>query len=79
MANNKVFKEQNIYQNLLERYEEMNEYLLGLMEESKRQEADLRYLNAFIHFKELDEEFRYFREHAHEEHDPELPFSYLTL
>lgn len=77
--NNKVTQNQNIYQNLLERYEEMNDYLLELIDESKRQETDLRYLNAFIHFKKLDEEFRYFKENAHEEQEPELPFPYLSL
>lgn len=77
--NNKVTQNQNIYQNLLERYEEMNDYLLELIDESKRQETDLRYLNAFIHFKKLDEEFRYFKENAHEEPEPELPFPYLSL
>ena len=56
--NNKVIKEQNIDQNLQERYEEMND---------------------FIHYKKLDEEFRYFREHAHEDENSELPFPCLTL
>ena len=56
--NNKVIKEQNIDQNLQERYEEMND---------------------FIHYKKLDEEYRYFREHAHEDESSELPFPYLML
>ena len=29
--------------------------------------------------KQLDEEFRYFREHAHEDKNTELPFPYLVL
>ena len=77
--NNKVIKEQNIYQNLQKRYEEMQDYLLGLIEDHKRAEEELRYLNDFVHYKELDEEFHYFLEHAHEEYEPDLPFSYLTL
>ncbi|MBQ7840752.1 MAG: hypothetical protein IJ390_09765 [Lachnospiraceae bacterium] len=77
--NNKVIKEQAMYQNLQERYEEMHEYLLGLIEDHKRAEEELRYLNDFVHSKKLDEEFRYFREHAHEEYEPDLPFSHLTL
>ena len=45
----------------------------------KRAEEYLKYLNDFIHYKKLDEEYRYFREHAHEDESLELPFPYLTL
>ena len=76
---NKVIEEQNIYQNLRECYEEMNDYLLDLIDEHRRTEEDLRYLNDFVQYKKLDEEFRYFREHAHENENSELPFPYLTL
>lgn len=76
---NKVIEEQNIYQNLRECYEEMNDYLLELIDEHRRTEEDLRYLNDFVQYKKLDEEFRYFREHAHEDENLELPFPYLTL
>ena len=57
----------------------MNDYLLDLIDEHRRTEEDLRYLNDFVHYKKLDEEFRYFREHAHEDENSELPFPYLTL
>lgn len=77
--NNKVIKEQNIDQNLQERYEEMNDFLLDLIEDHTRAEEDLKYLKDFVHYKKLDEEFRYFREHAHEDENSELPFRYLTL
>ena len=77
--NNKVIKEQNIDQNLQERYEEMNDFLLDLIEDHKRTEENLKYLNDFIHYKKLDEEFHYFREHAHEDENSGLPFPYLTL
>ena len=77
--NKKVIKEQKKYQNLQERYEEMNSFLLDLIDDHKRAEEDLRYLHVFVHYKKLDEEFRYFREHAHEDEDSELPFPYLTL
>ena len=77
--NNKVIKEQNIDQNLQERYEEMNDFLLDLIEDHKRAEEALKYLKDFVHYKRLDEEFRYFREHAHEDENSELPFPYLTL
>ena len=77
--NNKVIKEQNLYQNLQERYEEMNDFLLDLIEDHKRTEENLKYLNDFIHYKKLDEEFHYFREYAHEDENSRLPFPYLTL
>lgn len=77
--NKKVIKEQKKYQNLQELYEEMNDYLLDLIEEHRCAKEDLRYLKDFIHYKKLDEEFRYFREHAHEDENSELPFPYLVL
>lgn len=78
--NNKVIKKQiQQYQHLLERYEEMNDYLLDLIDEHERAKEDMRYMNDFIHYKNLEEEFRYFRKHAHEDTDTELPFPYLVL
>lgn len=77
--NNKVIKDENVYQNLQERYQEMNDFLLNLMDDHKRSEEDLRYLSDFIHYKNLDDEFRYFKEHAHEDTDSELPFPSLVL
>lgn len=77
--NKKVIKEQRKYQNLQERYEEMNDYLLNLIDDHNRAEEDLRYLHDFVHYKKLDEEFLYFREHAHEDENSELPFPYLIL
>lgn len=76
---NKVIKEQKKYQNLQERYEEMNDYLLELIEEHRRYEVNLKYLSDFVHYKQLDEEYLYFREHAHEDENSELPFPYLIL
>ena len=76
---NKVIKEQKKYQNLQERYEEMNDYLLELIEEQRRYEVNLKYLSDFVHYKQLDEEYLYFREHAHEDENSELPFPYLIL
>ena len=77
--NNKVIKEQNIYQNLQERYQEMNDYLVDLIDNHKRNEEDLRSLNDFIHYKNLDEEFQYFKEYAHEDTEVDLPFPNLVL
>jgi hypothetical protein len=79
VTSNKNIEGQRLYQNLQQRYEEMNDFLMSLLEDTKRNEADLRYLTDFIHYKNLDEEFRYFRENAHEDTESELPFPYLTL
>ena len=57
VKNKKVIKEQKKYQNLQERYEEMNDYLLELIEDHRCAEEDLRYLNDFIRYKKLDEDW----------------------
>ncbi len=78
--NSKVIKKQmKQYQHLLERYEEMNDYLLELIDEHERTKKERRYMSDFIHYKNLDEEFSYFKEHAHEDTETELPFPYLVL
>ena len=76
---NKYLKEQNTYQNLQERCSEMSDFISSLVEDCKHNEADLRYLNEFIRYKKLNEEYQYFRENAHEEYEEDMPFSYLTL
>ena len=77
--NQKFIREQKKYQNLQKRYEEMNDFLLELIENHKRAEEDLKSLKDFVHYKKMDEEFSYFREHAHEDENSELPFPYLVL
>lgn len=75
----KLIKQKKKYQILQECHEEMGDYLNNLMEQHNRTEEDLRYLHDFIHYKKLEEEFRYFREHAHEDENSELPFPHLVL
>lgn len=77
--NNKVLKGQSIYQNLQERCTEMSDFISDLVEECKQSDVDLRYLNEFIRYKKLADEYQYFRENAHEEYEEDMPFSYLTL
>ena len=50
-----------------------------LQKTHERNEEELRYLHDFVHYQKLDEEFQYFREHAHEDENSELPFPYLVL
>ena len=40
---------------------------------------EINYLYSFITWKNLSEEFAYFKENAHKEFDDELPFSTLKL
>ena len=76
----KLVKEQNkLYQNLQDLYEEMNDFLLGVLAEQKRDREELRYLRDFVHYEELEEEYLYFRNNAHEEENSDLPFPHLTL
>jgi hypothetical protein len=77
--NNKDLKEQNTYQNLQDRYSEMSDFMSVLVEDCKQNETDLRYLNEFIRYKKLTDEYQYFRENAHEEYEEDMPFSYLTI
>lgn len=76
----KLVKEQKkLYQNLQDLYEEMNDFLLDVLNEQERDHEELRYLRDFVHYQELEEEYLYFRRNAHEEENSDLPFPYLTL
>lgn len=50
-----------------------------LQQDQELDRLELRYLSAFIRYKELDEEYVFFREHAREVYDEDLPFPKLTL
>lgn len=81
MAKNKkvIKKQKKQYQELKELYEEMSDFLSAVLDEQRRNSEELRYLNDFIHYQELEEEYLYFCRNAHEEEDSNLPFPYLTL
>ena len=64
---------------LEERYAEVSDHLMSLTEDYRNLEEELRYLCEFLSYKQLEEEFRYFRANAHEEYDEDMPFPYLTL
>ena len=54
------------YLELQELYDETNSYLIDLMKDHKRMEEALNYYSEFVRYKNQEEEFRYFRENAHE-------------
>lgn len=65
---------------LLEKnYSELLEHLQALNNEMEILNNDLEYMSNFISYHRLDDAYLYFRENAHRETDPELPFSFLTL
>ena len=63
-------------------YQEFESYdyiLIDTAGHSHKNETQKANMNDFIHYKNLDEEFSHFREHAHEDTETELPFPYLVL
>jgi len=80
MARNKVIKEQTLtYQELKELYDEVRNELNDYIRFERKASRKLTYLEDFIRFKELSEEFAYFCEHAVEDPDEDLPFPHLIL
>ncbi len=75
MAKRKAFKVQDLYSQL----DEMRSIISDLMDDQDKALAEIRYLSEFITYKRLNEEYRYFRENAHEEYEEDLPFPHLTL
>lgn len=59
-----MLKEQNLYQDLQERYEEACDYIQELISYQQSASNELKYFKDFIHYKKLDEEFAYFVENA---------------
>ena len=67
------------YKRLEERYDILNKHMLDITDDNERYLKDLRYLEAFIDWKNLNEEFLYFKKNAYEKYDEDLPFSRLSL
>lgn len=76
---NPVIKKQKDQRNLQNRYTEALDHILELEDEHRYWSTELQYLNDYIHYKNLDEDYQYFRENAHEERDENLPFAFYTL
>lgn len=58
---------------------EMSDVISNLMDDINNATEEIRYLQEYISYKNLGEEFVYFRKNAHEEYDEDLPFPRLTL
>lgn len=70
---------QERYDNLQSFCQEMASYIRDLENDIAQVSDDLRYLHAFISYYNLDKEFQFFKENAHEEYREDLPFPELTL
>ena len=70
---------QKQYNNLLAHCNEMRDYLRDLLDDQEQDRIEMEFLCAFISYKNLDEEYRYFREHVHEQYSDDMPFPTLTL
>ncbi len=69
----------SFYRNLYENYQELSDFLSTMLDSQYRDMEEMRYLSDFIRYKNLDEEYAYFRENAHEDTSKELPFPSLVL
>ena len=62
-----------------ENYNEMHSALLDALNDTDFLRKDNQILSDFIHYMNLDEKYRYFKEHAREVSDPDMPFTRFTL
>ena len=67
------------YRNLYENYQELSGFLTSTLDDQYRDMEEMRYLYDFIHYRDLDEDYAYFRENAHEDTSEELPFPSFVL
>ena len=74
-----VVKEHHLYKALEESIKEASDYILYLSSSNEWLMAEMIYLQDFISYKKLGDEYLYFREHAHLRDDPDLPFPPYVL
>ena len=74
-----VVKEHHLYKALEERIEEASDYISFLSSSNEWLGAEVKYLQDFISFKKLNDEYLYFRDHAHLKDDPDDPFPPYVL
>ena len=60
-------------------FDATRERIADLEDNERFMSREINYLYSFISWKNLSDEFAYFKENAYEESDDELPFSTLTL
>ena len=62
------------FENLQELFREMSDYLEEVVTDRQNLAESNEYLNDYITYKGLEEEFSYFRENAHKDDDETTPF-----
>ncbi len=67
------------YDALESQVETAREHIADLEDNERYMCREINYLYSFITWKNLSEEFAYFKENAHEKSDDDLPFLTLTL
>lgn len=67
------------YNDLFEMFDEASAELSHALHENRRLESEQYFLEGFISFKGLTEEYEYFKTHAHPKEDPNDPFPPLVL
>jgi hypothetical protein len=60
-------------------YDEACTELRDALDDQRRLHEENRYLEDFIHYKGIDEEFALFQKQAHEETDSDMPFPRLVM
>ena len=74
-----VVKEHHLYKALKESVEEASNYISYLASSNEWLTTEMKYLQDFISYKKLDDEYLYFRNHAHLKEEPDLPFPPYVL
>ena len=64
---------------LKEQYSEYSDTILDLLSDNKRYESEVHYMESFIEWKNLMDEYIHFKKNASEKYDEDLPFPKLTL
>lgn len=67
------------YKMLKKTYDFLDSNVQDILDDNERYINDIRYLEAFIKWKNLNEEFLYFKNNAYEKHNEDFPFPSLTL
>ena len=74
-----VVREHRLYRAQEESIEEASDYISYLSSSNEWLTAEMKYLQDFISYKKLDDEYLYFRNHAHLKEEPDLPFPPYVL
>lgn len=69
-----VVTEHRLYKALEESIEEASDSISYLSSSNEWLTAEMNYLQDFISYKKLDDEYLYFRDHAHLKEEPNLTF-----